>query len=193
MKLFQSKFLKYQWDGMLSSVTAIIIGLLFLIFPSASAGILCILTGILLLAVGLLWLITHLASNAFLDGASAFIPVTLLLLGLFFLLRPSAVQGLLTLLFGIFLVVDGVVGFTDALCCLKAHEPGWLFLLLISSLFIILGCIVTFGTFETVLRFGGICLIVDGIADLIVLLLFSKKIKKAKQKLDRRDDDIIIE
>lgn len=189
----QKHLKRYKWDSILSSSLAILVGLLFLLLPNASAKILCIMTGVLLLACGLFLLIGHLASEAFLHGSSPFVPVALTLFGLFFLLRPESVQGLLTVLFGIFIVADGAAGLIDALCCLRAREPGWLVLLLLSALFIILGCIVTFGTFDTVMRFGGVCLIVDGISDLIVVLLFSQRIKKAKQKLDRRDDDIIIE
>ena len=41
------------------------------------------------------------------------------------LLRPEVIQGLLTVIFGVFLVIDGMVTLQDGIDCARAKLGGW--------------------------------------------------------------------
>jgi len=109
--------------------------------------------------------------------------IVTLALGIFCLVYPGTVQGILTVLFGLFIVIDSASSLSDSVYCAKADVKGWLLLFLLSLLTIILGVAVMFSTFDTVVVFAGCSLIVEGVRRLVVTLVFNKRIKEAKKSL----------
>ena len=193
MNELKKAFRRCKWDSILAAVLAIIVGILFIALPATSANVLCAVAGVLLIVIGIFAIAAFVAGGFLFGGASLIMGVAFLLSGLFFLIHPELIKGILTVLFGIFIVADGTATMVDSVYCAKAHVKGWFWLLLLSAISIVLGCVVTFGTFDTVMMFAGISLVVDGIGDLIITLFFSHKIKEAKKTIERRKDDIIIE
>lgn len=193
MNELKKAFRKCKWDSILAASLAIIVGILFIVLPSASANVLCAVAGILLIAVGVFSVVAFISGGLLFGGSALIFGLAFLLSGLFFLIHPEMIKGILTVLFGIFIVADGASTMVDSIYCAKARVQGWFWLLLLSAISIVLGCVVTFGTFDTVMLFAGISLIVDGIGDLIITLFFSHKIKEAKKTIERRADDIIID
>ncbi len=193
MNELKKAFRKCKWDSILAAALAIIVGILFIALPVTSANVLCAIAGVLLIVIGIFAIAAFVSGGFLFGGYPLIMGIAFLLSGLFFLIHPELIQGILTVLFGIFIVADGASTMVDSVYCAKAHVKGWFWLLLLSALSIVLGCIVTFGTFDTVMLFAGISLVVDGISDLIVILVFSHRIKEAKKELTRRKDDIIIE
>lgn len=193
MNELKKAFRKCKWDSILAAVLAIVAGILFIALPETSANVLCAVSGILLIVFGIFAIAAFVSGGFLLGGYTLIMGIAFLLSGLFFLLHPEMIQGILTVLFGIFIVADGASTMVDSVYCAKAHIRGWFWLLLLSAVSVVLGCVVTFGTFDTVMLFAGISLVVDGVCDLIVTLLFTRRIKEAKKKLQSRKDDIIIE
>lgn len=101
--------------------------------------------------------------------------------GVFRLLRPEIIQGLLTVLFGVFLVIDGMMTLQDGVDCARARLAGWWVPALLGAVTIALGCVVLFGKFDSIMLLAGISLIADGVFDLIVTLAFSKRIRTARK------------
>ena len=99
------------------------------------------------------------------------------------LLRPEVIQGLLTVIFGVFLVIDGMVTLQDGIDCARAKLGGWWVLAALAVITIALGCVILFGKFDSIMLLAGISLIVDGVFDLIATLAFSKRVREARQKL----------
>ena len=174
MESIRGYFKALKWRSLIVAFSAILLGLLFILTPQASADVICYVAGILLLASGVAAVISYLASGR-LFGSYALVSGILL--------RPEIIQGLLTVLFGVFLVIDGMMTLQDGVDCARARLAGWWVPALLGAVTIALGCVVLFGKFDSIMLLAGISLIVDGVFDLIVTFAFSKRIRTAREKL----------
>lgn len=59
-------------------------------------------------------------------------------------------------------------------------------MLILSVVTVVLGGLVMFGPFDTVMIFAGISLIIDGICDIIMICVFSHKVREAKKSSTTR-------
>lgn len=178
-KLFQ----KIKVDRIVSAIIAIVIGILFVALPEDSSNVLCLVCGIMLIVGGVMSIMGFIAYGFIVGGHLLILGIALLLSGILCLVNPEVVTSILTIIFGIYIIVDGATSMIDSIYCAKAHVSGWFVLLLLSLLSIVLGTIVMFGKFDTVMIFAGCCLIIDGVSDIISTLAFSHKVKEAKKKL----------
>ena len=106
-----------------------------------------------------------------------------MLLGIFCLVYPDVIKNILPIIFGVYIVIDGSISLVDSIYCASARISGWVVLLLISIVTIALGGFVMFSTtLDTITMVAGICLIVDGVCDLVKTLVFSRKVRTAKKK-----------
>ena len=120
----------------------------------------------------------------------------MLILGLFCLIYPNAIQGILTVFFGLFIVIDSISTLSESIYCAKAQIKGWPVLFVLSILTTVLGIAVMFSTFETVMIFAGCSLIIEGVKRFVLTLSFSHKIRQAKKEINKqldKENDIIIE
>lgn len=178
-KLFQ----KIKVDRIVSAIIAIVIGILFVALPEDSSNVLCLVCGIMLIVGGVMSIMGFIAYGFIVGGHLLILGIALLLSGILCLVNPEVVTSILTIIFGIYIIVDGATSMIDSIYCAKAHVSGWFVLLLLSLLSIVLGTIVMFGKFDTVMIFAGCCLIIDGVSDIVSTLAFSHKVKEAKKKL----------
>ena len=120
----------------------------------------------------------------------------MLILGLFCLIYPNAIQGILTVFFGLFIVIDSISTLSESIYCAKTQIKGWPVLFVLSILTTVLGIAVMFSTFETVMIFAGCSLIIEGVKRFVLTLSFSHKIRQAKKEINKqldKENDIIIE
>ena len=183
MESIRGYFKALKWRSLIVAFSAILLGLLFILTPQASADVICYVAGILLLASGIAAVISYLASGRLFGSYALVSGIVLLVCGVFCLLRPEIIQGLLTVLFGVFLVIDGMMTLQDGVDCARARRAGWWVPALLGAVTIALGCVVLFGKFDSIMLLAGISLIADGVFDLIVTLAFSKRIRTAREKL----------
>ena len=190
MKQIKKFFQKIKLEVIVTAVLAIILGILFIVMPNESADTLCTVSGILLICAGVVAIVAFIAYGFVFGGYLLSLGIALILSGIFCLTYPVIVTELLTIIFGIYIIVDGTTSLIDSIYCARAHIKGWIFLTLLAILSIVLGTVVMFGTFDTIMIFAGYCLIIDGICDIIEVTVFSHKIKAAKKKI-LEDTDII--
>ena len=183
MESIRGYFKVLKWRSLIVAFSAILLGLLFILTPQTSADVICYVAGILLLASGIAAVISYLASGRLFGSYALVSGIVLLVCGVFCLLRPEIIQGLLTVLFGVFLVIDGMMTLQDGVDCARARLAGWWVPVLLGAVTIALGCVVLFGKFDSIMLLAGISLIVDGVFDLIVTFAFSKRIRTAREKL----------
>ena len=88
-------------------------------------------------------------------------------------------------MFGLFLIIDGLSKVQDGVYCARDKVKGWWVLVLDAILMVVLGAIVMFGTFEYVMIFAGISLIVDGVRNFITTAVFASKVRKARKELGK--------
>ncbi len=176
-------FTKLKWENIIAAILAIVVGVLFIILPKDSADVLCLIAGILLIFAGAFTLVAYIFSGFFLGAHLLIVGIMLILLGTFCLTNPENIMKVLTVLFGLYIVIDGATSIVDSVYCAKAKIKGWGLLLVLAILSIGLGTAVMFSTFDTIMIFAGCSLIIDGVCDIIETIVFSHKIKEAKKKL----------
>lgn len=185
-------FKRIRWESIIVAAFTIAIGILCIAMPENSANVLCIVFGCSLIVMGGSLLIRYMVVDHFLGASLLIISVTMIISGIFFLIYPATIQSVLTILFGLFIVVDAISTMADSIYCGRAGVTGWWVVFVISILTTCLGIAVMFSNFNTVIIFAGIALIVEGATRLITTLLFSHKLKKAKKVLLDKENDIIL-
>ena len=188
-------FKKVKWDSIITSVLTIVLGILCIAFPDHSADILCVMFGISLIVVGVTLFVRFAFRIGILSESLLILAIMTTILGLFVLIYPNTIQSFLTVLFGLYIVIDSAESLADSVYCAKAGTPGWLIMFLASLFTAILGVAVMFSTFDTVMIFAGIALLVEGIRRFVITLFFDKKIKDAKKLIKSQfnyDDPIEI-
>jgi uncharacterized membrane protein HdeD (DUF308 family) len=171
----------FKWDRIITGVLAIIIGILFIALPSESANVLCIISGIMLLLIGVVAAVSSFSDGAMLGRYSLTLGIALALGGALCILRPSIVSGILCAIFGIIIAVDGAITFIDAIDCARAKMKEWRILMLISVVSIALGAVIMFVDSSIIMILAGVFLIIEGIIDIVIISLFGKKIRRAKK------------
>lgn len=178
------KTLKFvKWDSILIAILTVAIGILCIVMPDQSANILCTIFGCMLIAVGLVIFINAAAKGGLFSGYVMMISVTMVLAGIFFLVKPGTVLALINVFFGIYIVVDSTQGFVDSILLCRQKVKNWWIIMIASLVTAALGIAVMFSSFDTVIIFAGIALIVEGLRRLIITITFSRKINRAKKEI----------
>ena len=182
-----TKLLKMlKWDSILTSLLAIFIGVVFVILPEDSAMLLCTVCGVSFIVCGAVALIYYFARGFLFGHLSMLFGIMLILCGVFFITNPAAVSNIFNLIFGLYIVISGCILLSDAIDCARAGFPGFGWMLASALITVLLGCIVLFGRFDAVMLFAGYALIYDGISNLVLTLIFSHRIRQARQSLRAR-------
>lgn len=186
-------FLKrVKWDSIIVSLLSIAIGILCVVLPDRAGDVLCIVYGASLIAISIALFVSYFVYDRFLGAHLLIIAVVTLLLGIFCLVYPNTLQNILTVLFGLFIIIDSASSLADSINCARAKIRGWSILFLLSLLTAGLGISVMFSTFDTVMIFAGCSLIIEGIKRFVLTIVYSRKIKEAKKKLYQKEDIIDI-
>ena len=143
--------LRYVKNGMLLlSVAYIVIGMLLLIMPETSLLWICNIFGVVVLVTGIVCLIQY----ARIRGTGFTAPFMLVGgvitagLGIFTLAKPQVVTSFLPIVFGIFIVVDGLSRIGTAIDLAKRKGQKWWLLLLFSIVSVALGVLLVLHPFD---------------------------------------------
>ena len=179
--------LRHIKPGMLVfSVLYILLGLLLLLAPQAVADVFCIALGLLVVLCGLQSLYGYFKK----DNGSIRAAVSLLLslptiaLGMWALLctvqSAMTFEWLLPLLFGLMLLVDGVVRAQSSFALAKRKGQKWWLLLLFSIVSVALGVLLVLHPFDaavSVVMLCGILLIAEGALNLGCILYAAMELR----------------
>ncbi len=176
-----------------TALLAVALGLLFVVMPEASADALAALSGILLILAGVVSLAVFLRYGIVAGNRSLIAAIVLVLAGIFCLAHPDAVQTVLSVIFGMLIVIDGSQFFAAGIECARVKMKGWFLMILLSLLIVVFGGIVLLGSFDAFMVFVGIALVADGICKLIITCAFSRRINEAKKKMNEMRNTIYID
>ena len=168
--------LRYVKSGMmLLSIAYIVIGMMLLIMPQTSLLWICYAFGAVVLITGIVCLIQY----ARIRGTGFTAPFTAGL-GIFTLAKPQVVASFLPIVFGIFIVVDGLSRIGSAIDLAKRKGQKWWVLLLLSIVSVALGILLVlhpFGAAVSVVMVCGILLIVEGAMNLGCILYAAMELR----------------
>ena len=175
--------LRYVKSGMmLLSIAYIVIGMMLLIMPQTSLLWICYAFGAVVLITGIVCLIQY----ARIRGTGFTAPFMLVGgvitagLGIFTLAKPQVVASFLPIVFGIFIVVDGLSRIGSAIALAKRKGQKWWVLLLLSIVSVALGILLVlhpFGAAVSVVMVCGILLIVEGAMNLGCILYAAMELR----------------
>ena len=180
---------KIKWESLFTALFAVVIGILFLCFPNSSSNVLCYAGGAIFITLGAIYCIRYIFSDRIFGSYIFIFSLLMIVFGIFCLVKPETIKAVITVVFGIFLLIDGIVKMQEGIELSRAYVKGWWTVAALGILTIALGVVVMFGTFENVMIFAGVSLIIDGICDAVTTLVFSSKIKKAEKEIRHMIDD----
>ena len=184
--------LRYVKNGMLLlSVAYIVIGMLLLIMPETSLLWICNIFGVVVLVTGIVCLIQY----ARIRGTGFTAPFMLVGgvitagLGIFTLAKPQVVTSFLPIVFGIFIVVDGLSRIGTAIDLAKRKGQKWWVVLLLSIVSLLCGALLACSQLLNnrnvdLLLLSGIFLLAEGILNLCCTIYIAMEF----HALDRLDD-----
>lgn len=184
MEKLKNFFKRIKWQGYLASSIMIILGVIFIVAPHNSLGVICRITGIMAIVWGVISLIGYFSggmrpgSRSFLSGAA------LLISGIYFTIRPDVLSGVLTIVFGIIIMTDGFKKIQHAIDGAREKVKNWWILLVIAVVTILLALFILLNPFssaKTFMVFSGISLLVNGVGDLISTIAFGRKLRRAEK------------
>ena len=190
MDTLKSFFKKIKWETLVTALLAIVIGVLFIVFPENSGNVICYVAGGIFVFLGAFLMIRHLFSGSIFGSYMLIVSILLIVVGVLCLVKQDMTQNLITIIFGAFIVVNGLVDLQMGVDCAKMKVKGSWTLFVMSILLVGLGISVMFGTFDFVMIYCGISLIVDGICDIVTTLVFSSHVKKAEKTLKNYINEI---
>ena len=175
--------LRYIKTGMLVlSIFYIIIGLLLLTMPTTALTWICYAFGAVVLLTGVVCLVRYarLRGNGLMAPFMLVCGVVTAGLGAFILLRPDTVVSFLPLVFGLFILVDGVSRVVSSFDLARQHGQKWWVLLLFGILSVALGILLMWHPFDIavgVTMLCGILLVVEGVLNLGCTLYTSMELR----------------
>ncbi len=184
-------FKKLKWDSIIVSLLTIIIGVLCIVMPSEAGDLLLIIFGSMLIAIGATLFVRFFTTDRLFASQIMIMAVVSIVLGVMCLVQRSALQSILTILLGLYIVIDSLSSIGDSIYLGKAKVSGWFVLFLLSILSCGLGIVVMFSTFDTVMIFAGVSLLIEGVKRFALTLTFSNKIRSARKQFEKSMQDVI--
>lgn len=185
------KKLKIQASA--AAVALIIIGLMFIIFRDTSLTVICYVTGALIMVWGALCLFTFFVTGWVKGNAGDLaLGLTLVIVALILFIKPWVITGIITVLFGVALIVDGAVKLQQFVAMNREKIKSRWAVLAFAVVLLVLGMLVVFDPFgSSIMIFAGIALIVAGVMDLCAIGLVKNLNDRAqKTVIDIDDEDI---
>lgn len=156
----------------LSAVLTLLLGIVLTVMPGIAAETLVSVLGWLLVITGIASILSSLLTHSKPVGQGDLVLGLLeLATGLVLLVRPGLMMSICGIVLGLLLVLHGVRDIQSARES-KALGYDWKLPMLVGILKLVMGALVIINPFSTaalLLRVAGICLIVDGVGDLLLV------------------------
>ncbi|WP_130871013.1 HdeD family acid-resistance protein [Intestinimonas massiliensis (ex Afouda et al. 2020)] len=163
----------------LLSILYILLGLVLLIWPATVMDVLCYLTGGILLLYGVFAIVGFCRAEVRTAGSflTLLLGIVAAAVGAVLLLQPALFQSILTVILGLYILIDGLLNLMRALELRRMEHGGWTIYLVLSLITVVLGLVVVFrpilaGT--TLVQLIGASLLYSGAADLWTLFQLSR-------------------
>lgn len=174
MNLFE----KIRKDVVWSSIAYLILGFVLLIKPGTALVTIVHILAIVALVMGIVALVAYFRDKDSAGNGGVIKGIVYLVIAAFLYFGAGFIISIVPFIFGLLVVISGVVKLQEALDMMKYRASGSITVLVISILSLILGVLIIinpFGTAELLFRIIGIALIYNGVSDLLTVFYFSKK------------------
>jgi len=178
--------------SLITIIASVIIGMVLLIKPDEALQFVSLVCGITVLLLGIGCWITYFAKNN--SIFMAVVGTLALIVGIVVCVKYKSIISILLFIFGIFLIISGVIDFISALDAKRNDMSSWVVSLVMSLAIVVAGIVVTVNPFSSIVfvtRLLGGALIVYAVMDLICLIQI-RKIAKLTTVNDPDVDEVDI-
>lgn len=167
----------------LSIAITLATGLVFYFFAEQVNNFIGYIVGFGLILIGVFTIISYFktsTTNNFVSLSFA-VGTILTLAGLFFVINPTSILGMLTLFFSFYIIINGIISLQMALNAYRNKFPRWYVPAILGTINIVLGSIIfynPFGATNSLIRWIGIFMIVSSILNMISIFVHKKTIIK---------------
>lgn len=181
-------FCEIKWESFVTSILAIAVGIVFVSVQKNVDAVVYVVGAVFTLLGTLLLLKFFL--NDFLFGSYMLVLSALLLTGgMLCFFRTSWTRYYFEMMFGFLMIVEGVIKFQNGIDLMQSKIDSAWAVFVGGILSMGLGSVVLFGDFPQILVFCGIALIVEGICDLTLTVLFSSRTKRLEKRVRKLIND----
>ena len=173
---------KLRKNWIASAVLCIAVGLILVLWPGSVIVSVCYTVGGIAIALGVIRVVEYFRQDhtyPVIFQSDLIVGLFALGTGLFMVLNPQAVMGLIPVLFAIVMIGFGIANILRAVDAKRAGIGYWKILLALAILTVVLGWVILGNPFETLaatVALAGAGLIYEGVADIITVLLVGKRI-----------------
>ena len=167
--------------SMITSILAIIVGLVLIFLPTVSNKVVGIIVGVIILVFG----INAIYKYFHRDGAKLYslnivFGVLYSILGVVIILYPYSVMEFVTVCLGIFIIINGATKVNYGIWLKKGSEDSWLVTLVTGIFLVVLGIMLVFNPFSalTLTQLSGAFLMIVGVLNVSDTILFKKRSKE---------------
>lgn len=174
---------EFRKSYILVSALYVVLGVVLLVWPTTSVKMICYGLGIAMLVLGITYGVIYLTK----DNLSGFLQMDLVIgiiclaFGVFILLNPAFLASVLPFAMGIILLLGAVVKLQSAFNMKRLNFSKWYAALICAILIIVLGIVLLcnpFGNERFMILYIGICLVLDGMTNLVSLFCIQYRVKK---------------
>lgn len=175
---------KAAWSSVIESLAILILGILFIAWPDMMVKIISYIVGIFFIVKGAYQIINYFVEkgqNDFFNNG-LLMGVVSALIGIAALIMGEDIANIFRIVVGIFIIYESLVRINTAIKLSAAGIGIWKYILLLSTIILILGIFVTFNDVTTVI---GWMMIVSGIIGIIGDTLFIQQVNNVVEKLTK--------
>jgi uncharacterized membrane protein HdeD (DUF308 family) len=185
-----------QKTMIISSLIYLVLGIIMVVSPAVIEAALCYVIGTALTIYGLFNIISFFVGKSQGLYFEMIVGVLAAAIGIFTLISPNTVRGIIFFIIGILIVIDSLMDIKHSLG-LKAYEMKyWWVSTILSFIVIVIGiCTMIFSSFfaDIIVTLLGILLIYEGLSSLVLMILsghFGKKAASDSVMIDAEARDI---
>lgn len=174
MNLFE----KIRRDVVWSSIAYLILGLLLLLRPGMALVTIVNIFAIIVAVMGVIELVAYFKDKYSAGNAGVVKGIVYLLIAAFLYFGAGFIISIVPFIFGVLVVISGIVKLKEALDMMKYKADGSTAMLVFAILSLVLGLVIIVNPFSTaalLFRIIGIALIYSGVSDLLTVFYFSRK------------------
>lgn len=157
-----------------TGIITFIVALAFIMFPKQIINLLGYITGIVLMVVGIFNVVMYFMHRK--QGYSFGFTLGLILFsfGLYLAINIAFIMSAITVIFGFYILINGIVGLQFSLDAYMAKVNTWKFTVGMAIINLILGCIILYNPFqstEILVMYIGIFMAVTAILSIVTVFL----------------------
>lgn len=117
-------------------------------------------------------------------------------IGIFLIVRPDFIPRMISTAFGIYMLVNGVIGLTNATEIKRSGDAEWQFPMISAGITFVLGfviCINPMLPVKAAMTVLGVCLIISGASNLFSSFTSRSKLRKLERQEEREERNDIID